>query len=158
MVLLKIDHHLCLHLSVLQYLYSNMDNTCPHCSKSCPNKNALKRHADLCEIKSSSAPARKSSRKTVHPDPVLPDLVQPDPVVLNQDSDLEKVLPSSCPFTQRVFIYYILFDWFYNDLIKTGITSARSTALRTRLLFPFSTTASSLSLYHVPRKNSALMS
>ena len=100
MVLLKIDHHLCLHLSVLQYLYSNMDNTCPHCSKSCPNKNALKRQAVLCEIKSSSAPARKSSRKTVHPDPVLPDLVQPDPVVLNQDSDLEKVLPSSCPFTQ----------------------------------------------------------
>ena len=90
MVLLKIDHHLCLHLSVLQYLYSNMDNTCPHCSKSCPNKNALKRHADLCEIKSSSAPARKSSRKTV----------QPDPVLLKQDSDLEKILPSSCPFTQ----------------------------------------------------------
>ena len=100
MVLLKIDHHLCLHLSVLQYLYSNMDNTCPHCSKSCPNKNALKRHADLCEIKSSSAPARKSSRKTVHPDPILSDPVQPDPVLLNQDSDLEKILPSSCPFTQ----------------------------------------------------------
>ena len=99
MVLLKIDHHLCLHLSVLQYLYCNMDNTCTNCSKSCP--------------------------KIIH--------------------SVSLTLLHS-------------FDWLYNDLIKTGITSARSTALRTRLLFPFSTTASSLSLYHVPRKNSALMS
>ena len=82
-----------------------MDNNCPYCSKSCPNKHALKRHADLCEIKSFSAPARKSSRKTVQSDPVQPDLVQHDPVqhdpvLLNQDSDLEKVLLSSCPVTQ----------------------------------------------------------
>ena len=78
-----------------------MDMICPTCDKDTfRDKYALKRHADRCEIKSSSAPARKSSRKTVQSDPVQHDLVQHDPVLLNQDSDLEKVLPSSCPFTQ----------------------------------------------------------
>ena len=68
-----------------------MDMICPTCDEDTfRDKYALKRHADVCEIKSSSAPARKSSRKTV----------QSDPVLLNQDSDLEKILPSSCPFTQ----------------------------------------------------------
>ena len=83
------NHHLRLRLSVLQFLCHDMDNICPYCSKNTfTNKKALKRHADSCQLK--SAPPRKSSRKTS----------QPDPVVLNQDSDLEKVLGTSCPFTQ----------------------------------------------------------
>ena len=62
-VLLMIYHHLHLHLTVLQFLCNDMDNICAHCSKNTfTNKKALKRHADLCEIKSSLAPARKSSK------------------------------------------------------------------------------------------------
>ena len=47
-----------------------------------------KKHADRCEITSPIAPVWKSSRKTC----------QPDLILLNKDSDLEKALSSSCPF------------------------------------------------------------
>ena len=76
-----------------------MDNICPYCDKICPNNYALKHHTNKCEITSSSAPARKSPRKTIKPDPVL----------LNQGSDLENVLSISCPLLSS--LYYILFDW-----------------------------------------------
>ena len=97
MVLLMIYHHLRLRLLVStdnqhgSYLPIIMDMICPHCDKDTfSDKYALKRHAERCEITSSTAPARKSSRKTKKPDPIL----------LNKDSDLEKALSSSCPFDQ----------------------------------------------------------
>ena len=90
-ILLWVFFNIIISVSTSQSFSSlTMDNNCPYCAKSCPNKYALKRHADSCEIKSSSAPVRKSSRKSNHLEAVL----------LTKDSDLEKVLPSSCPFIQ----------------------------------------------------------
>ena len=52
-----------------------MDNICPYCcKKSFSDEYALKHNATKCEITSSSAPPRKSSRETS---------CQPDPAVLN---------------------------------------------------------------------------
>ena len=60
------------------------------------NENALKCHAGSCKLKSGSP--RKSERTTT----------EPDPVVLYQDSDLEKVLGTSGPFALQVKIIFSL--------------------------------------------------
>ena len=60
------------------------------------NENALKCHAGSCKLKSGSP--RKSEKTTT----------EPDPVVLYQDKDREKVLGTSGPFTLQVKIIFSL--------------------------------------------------